>query len=177
MDRVEQDTKARLRREKKVGDSRLRLLEEVERLAKSNIAELVAWDRKPVLGADGSVEGFRDELITTPSSKLSRATLSTVKSVTTKSGALKIELHGKDNPLNLWAKILGMTVDAAPVNQVTVNQVNIGDSNALEAARRLAFILSNAQASGPLIEGEPVRTAEPSEYTQGKSKKPDPNAV
>lgn len=161
--RVEQDTCARHRQEKKITDSRLRLLAQVERLAESNIADLIAWDRKPILAPDGSVEGYQDEIVATPSRKLSRATLSTVKSVTTKSGALKVELHDKLNPLALWAKILGMTTDAAPVQNVTVNTVNVGQERALEIARRLAFLLDSANATAPMIEGEPVNTSDTSE--------------
>lgn len=161
-DRVNASTRARLGREKKIEDSRLRLLREVERLATSNIAELVAWDRKPVLAADGTVEGFADEIITTPSKHLSRATLATVKSVTTKAGALKLELHGKENPLALWAKILGVGLEQPMTVNVDARTVNLGQQNALEIARRLAFIMGNA-VSSPLIEGEVAKPSEPSE--------------
>jgi len=40
---------------------------------------------------------------------------------------------------------LGLFQDAAPAaSSVTVNQVNVGESTALEAARRLAFALAKA---------------------------------
>lgn len=162
-DRVNQNTAARHRGEKKIVDARLRLLREFERVAYSSVGDVVQWDRKPILGEDGSVQGFADTVTATPSRKLGAGKMAAIRSVTTKSGALKIDFHDKINAMNGLAKILGMTPEAALVQSVTVNQVNIGDTNALEAARRLAFIMGQAVSQAPLIEGETVKTAEPSE--------------
>jgi hypothetical protein len=59
--------------------------------------------------------------------------------------------------------ILGLfqeTPASQTVNKVQVNQVNIGQNNALEAARRLAFALAKParlrSVSGPTIEGHAV---------------------
>jgi len=158
--RVEADTQARQRGEKKIVDARLRLMREFERVAYSSVGDVVAWDRKPVLADDGSVQGFTDELVTTPSRKLGAGKIAAIKSVTTKAGNLKIEYHDKLNAMNGLAKILGMTVDAAPAPSVTINTVNIGEEKALEVARRLAFLLENATPAGPLIEHEPAKPAD-----------------
>jgi hypothetical protein len=54
------------------------------------------------------------------------------------------------------SKALGLSQDAAPAPNVTVNQLNVspGNDTALEAARRLAFALAAASQAAPaLIEG------------------------
>jgi hypothetical protein len=162
-DRVRAQTETRQRGEKKIVDARLRLMREFERVAYSSLGDVVAWDRKPVLADDGSVQGYADELVTTPSRRLGPDKMAAIKSVTTKAGNLKIEYHDKLNAMNGLAKILGMTVDASPAPSVTVNTINIGEEKALEVARRLAFLLGNAAPAGPLIEGEAVKTGDKSE--------------
>jgi hypothetical protein len=86
----------------------------------------------------------------TPSHRLKPGVAATVKSVTTKSGALKFDVHDKLNALMQLGKILGLYTDAASATATTnvqVNQVNIGGNNALEAVRRLAFAIQKAQHS------------------------------
>ena len=66
--------------------------------------------------------------------------------MTTKSGSLKIDVHDKLNALEKLGKALGLFQDAAPVQNVTVTQLNVsGPDTALEAARRLAFAIAAAQ--------------------------------
>jgi len=84
-----------------------------------------------------------------------------VRSVTTKSGALKFEMHDKLGALEKLAKVLGLYQEpAAPVSQsVTLNQINFNSDSALEAARRLAFALAKAaqmDQSRPLPVGDAV---------------------
>lgn len=162
-DRVRADTELRHKGEKKVVELRTKVMRELERVAFGDVRDLIQWDRVPILGKDGSVEGFRDDLVATPSRRLTTAQAAGVKSVTTKSGALKIDMHDKLNALTVLAKSLGLFADSAPVQNVTVNNVNLGDTNALEAVRRLAFIMGQAVSQAPLLEGETVETAEPSE--------------
>ena len=114
----------------------------------STIGDVVAWDRKAILGPDGTVEGFRDEITPVPSAHPARGTMTAIRSVTTKSGALKIDMHAKKNAMAGLAKILGMTVDATPVQQsLTVNTINVRDVQALEVARRVAFLLSSVETA------------------------------
>ena len=98
----------------------------------------------------------------TPSHRLKPGVAATVKSVTTKSGALKFDVHDKLNALMQLGKILGLFADAASAaatTNVQVNQVNIGGDNALEAVRRLAFAIQKAQQSQLLTEPAVARHA------------------
>lgn len=158
-ERIRADAIARQRSEKKIIDARLRLVREFERIAYSSLGDVVAWDRKPIIDADGSLQGFADEVVATPSHKLSRDAMAAVKSVKTKAGKIQIDMHDKLNAMNALAKVLGMVQDVAPLpTAVTVNQVNVGDVTALEVARRVAFLLASAgQAMTPKDErGEPM---------------------
>jgi hypothetical protein len=105
----------------------------------------------------------------TPSHLLTKEQAAMVKSVTTKSGALKFEVHDKLAALGQLAKILEMTIDPMPGvtnnTQVNVSQVNVGSDNALEAARRLAFALRKLQDQAPLLEAA-------ASHTQGVSDPP-----
>ena len=148
--RIEADTRARHRTEEKIADARLRLIGELERVAYSDVRDVVQWDREPELDQNGNVIGFKDAMKVTPSHLLSKEQATQVRSVTTKSGALKFEVHDKLAALAQLAKILGVAPEpqSQTVNNATVNvqQVNIGGAdNALEAARRLAFALAKAE--------------------------------
>lgn len=165
--RVDSQARARLKPEKKIEDIRLRLLKEYEAMAFADARAIVQWDRVPVMDAEGNVTGYRDEMQATPSRLLTRDQAAIVKSVTTKSGALRVEVHDKLNAMEKLGKVLGIFIDAAPpVANVTNNIVNVGDVPALEMARRLAFILASAGASPPapvVIEAK----AEPEEPAKG----------
>jgi hypothetical protein len=155
--RIEADTRARHRTEEKIADSRLRTIRELERIAYSDIRDVVQWDREPELDGDGNVIGFKDTMTVTPSHLLTREQAAQVKSVTTKSGRLKFEVHDKLAALAQLAKILGVAPEPQPqtVNNALVNvqQVNFGGGeNALESLRRLAFALTKLQQQAPLIE-------------------------
>jgi len=152
-ERIRADAIARQRSEKEIVDARLRLVREFERIAYSSLGDVVAWDRKAIIDLDGSVQGFTDELVATPSHKLSRDAMAAVKSVKTKAGKIQIDMHDKLNAMNALAKVLGMVQDVAPLpSSVTVNQVNVGDVPALEVARRVAFMLASAgQAMTPQV--------------------------
>jgi hypothetical protein len=156
--RIEADTKARHQADEKIEDARLRLIREFERVAYSDARDLAQWDRRPRLDNEGNLVEFVDELQVTPSRLLTRDAGALVRSVTTKSGTIKIETHDKLQAIDKLARILGVyqepPASAAPV---TVNQVNIGSNNALEAVKRLAFAIAKAQHSQalepPTIEG------------------------
>jgi hypothetical protein len=161
--RIEDDTKARHKAEKKIPDARERVIRELERLAFSDARDLVAWDRHPKFDADGeTVIGFEDVMIVRPSHLMTADQAAAVRSVTTKAGALKFETHDKLGALEKLAKVLGLYVEptAPPISQsVTVNQMNFNSDNALEAARRLAFALAKAaqmDQSGQLLIGHAV---------------------
>jgi hypothetical protein len=71
-------------------------------------------------------------------------------------------MHDKRAALEALAKILKGD-DVQPAGNITVNQVNVGQTDALDAARRVAFLLAAARAKEPAtdqmrtIEGETVQ--------------------
>jgi hypothetical protein len=155
--RIEDDTKARHKAEKKIPDTRERVIRELERLAFNDIRDLVQWDKRAVLDDDGQVVGFEDIMVVKPSRLMTPDQAASVRSVTTKAGQLKFDTHDKLGALEKLAKVLGLYVEptAPPVSQsVTVNQLNFDSNNAFEAARRLAFALAKAaqmDQSGQLL--------------------------
>jgi hypothetical protein len=143
--RVEADTIARHRPEKKIADIRLRVIRELERLAFADVRNVVQWDRKPQFSPKGDVVGIADEIVAMPSHLLSASAAAGIRSVTTKSGALKIDMHDKLGALEKLAKAIGLFQDAAPLPpSVTVNHLNIAGNDAVEAVRRVAFLLAAA---------------------------------
>jgi Terminase small subunit len=160
--RIEDDTKARHKAEKKIPDARERVIRELERLAFNDVRDLVQWDKRAVLDDDGQVVGFQDIMVVKPSRLMTPDQAASVRSVTTRAGQLKFETHDKLGALEKLAKVLGLYVEptAPPVSQsVTVNQVNFNSDNALEAARRLAFALAKAaqmDQTGQLLVGHAV---------------------
>jgi hypothetical protein len=70
--------------------------------------DVVQWNREPALDADGNVIGFKDTMKVTPSHLLTREQTAQIRSVTTKSGALKFETYDKLAALGQLAKILGV---------------------------------------------------------------------
>jgi hypothetical protein len=147
--RIEADTRARRRADQNITDARLRLIRELERIAYSDVRDVVQWDREAELDRDGNVIGFKDTMKVTPSRRLTRCQAAQVKSVTTKSGSLKIEVHDKLGAIAQLAKILGVAPEPQPQTthntQVNVGQVNVGQKdNALETMRRIAFAIALA---------------------------------
>lgn len=98
--------------------------------------------------------------------------LAAVQSVANKTGALKVELHGKLTAMNSLAKILGMALDAEPAPTQKNPTINAGEANSLEMVRRLGFLFESARFAAPQIEGEPGKSAEPSKQTvEGRPKR------
>ncbi len=166
--RVEADTRARHRADQKITDARLRLIREYERIAYSDVRDVVQWDREAELDQDGNVIGFKDAMRVTPSHLLTREQSAQVRSVTTKSGALKFELHDKLPALAQLAKILGVAPEPQP-QSVTNTQVNvIGSGNALEDLKRLAFAIEKAARAkeAELLEASHALEAAPNGPTE-----------
>ena len=126
--RVEADTRARHQADQKVTDGRLRLIRELEGIAYSDTRDVVQWGREPEFDRDGNVIGFKDTMRVTPSHLLTKEQAAQVKSVTTKSGSLKFEVHDKMAALVRLARILGMTIQPA-AQTMTNTQVNVGQVN------------------------------------------------
>jgi hypothetical protein len=180
-ERVKADTRARHSAEQKIVDARLRLIRELERIAYSDVRDVVQWDREPQLDGDGSVVGFKDVMKVTPSHLLTGEQAAQVRSLTTKSGALKFEVYDKLPALAQLAKVLGMAREPQPQSAtVNVQQVNINaaETNALEAARRLAFAIAKAQQMQALAASSERQTvassSEPTEMIDATARKPSP---
>jgi hypothetical protein len=61
-ERIQADTRARRRNEKPIA--------ELEKVAYSDVRDLVAWDMEPIFDVDGAVTGYRDRMTVTPSHRL-----------------------------------------------------------------------------------------------------------
>jgi hypothetical protein len=153
--RVDALTVSGLRPEKKLDDAKLRLIQELERIAYSDIREVVHWTKEPILSPDGDVLGYEDRLNVVPSALLSRDAGARIKSVTTKSGALKVETHDKLNALEKLMKVLGVGQEHSPPAGPIIGTMNIAGMDALDAVRRVAFLFAAAESQAqPLtIEG------------------------
>jgi hypothetical protein len=162
--RVRASAQASIRPEKNKLSRQEKILRELDRIAFGDVRSLVRWEQKAQLDQDGNVVGVSDVVSATPSDSLSRDAAALVKSVTTKSGALKIDTHDKLAALQALMRHEGMGErDAAP--PVTVNNsLTIQGDSALEHVRRLSFMLAAAdqmpRPAPPLtIEAQAVEVA------------------
>ena len=161
-ERVKADTRTFIRRQKSKGDLLSRVVKELEDIAFQDIREVVDFRREAQTNAKGEVTGVVDVVQVRDSAKLSPAAAKAIKGVFLKSGALRVEMHDKRAALEALAKILKGD-DVQPAGNITVNQMNVGQTDALDAARRVAFMLSALQGK-PLqaprtIEGEAVQVS------------------
>lgn len=140
-----------------------RTVKELEKIAFSDIGEIANWQREPILNADGEVVDYRTTLQIKDSAKLTVAQRAMVKAAFTKGGEIRLDLHDKLAALlGLHKALMGKDV---PASSVTVNQVNVGAVPAIEAARKVAYLLAAARAAqlappaaGKVIEGAAIVT-------------------
>jgi phage terminase small subunit len=145
--RIDADTKAYRRREKKDEDLRHQVIEELKRIAFADVREVVNWKPEPVLSPDGEVLEIVDRISVTASDMLTPGSAAAIKGVSTKSGAVRLEMHDKQAALLALAKHLRLFEDPQPPSpSVTVNQVNVGETNSFEAIRKVAFMLGALRA-------------------------------
>jgi phage terminase small subunit len=156
--RVAADTRCFVRRQKKFDDLQLLAIEELKKIAFADVREVAQWDRRPVFSPDGEVVSIVEDVRAVPSAQLSPVAAASIKSVFNKGGAVRVELHDKQAALLAILKLTGaFKDDNAPPSSVTVNQVNVGGLSAIEAARRVAFLIRSAvaiQPAGPQLIGE-----------------------
>jgi hypothetical protein len=141
-ERVKAQTAASARPEKRLNDARARLVRELERLAYSDLGQLAAWGTKAIENGDGSIEIIETASIV-DSDKLTPAQRAAIKTIRHKSGKVQIELHDKLGALLSLAKVLGLMPEKSEPQPapLTVNQVNVGEMNSLEAIKRIAFVI------------------------------------
>ena len=151
--RIESDARERAKLVKVEIDAKSRMIAELEAIAYADIGDIVQWDRTPEFDAEGNFKGYRDQVNFTPSRLLTKAQRGAVKAITkqsTRFGAqLKIDTNGKLEAMALLAKVLGFATEAPGAasvtnTQVNVSQVNVGQDNALESLKRLAFAIEKA---------------------------------
>lgn len=129
-------------------------MKELEDIAFQDIREVVDWRREPVTNAEGEVVDVTETMAIRDSKALTPAAAKSVKGVFLKSGKLRVEMHDKRAALEALAKILKGD-DVQPAGNVTVNQVNVGNVDAIGAAQRVAFLLAAASQRQP-VKPEPV---------------------
>ena len=148
--RMQADTRHRARREKKEEDLRDQVIEELKRIAFADVRDIVNWKREPVLSPDGEVLDVVDRIWVTGSDKLSTDAAAAIRGVFQKSGQVRVEMHDKQAALLALAKHLRLFDDPPSPPSLTVNQVNVGAVDALEVARRLAFVIEAARQAAPV---------------------------
>ena len=115
--------------------------------------------REPVLSADGEVLETADRVSVLPSNRLSVDAAASIKNVFTKSGQVRVEMHDKQSALLALAKHLRLfEEESAPT--LTLNQVNMGGMNAIEAAQRVAFLLASVAAGRAELKSLPISADE-----------------
>ena len=156
--RVDEGTRQFAKHKLQRGDTLTKVVKRLESIALIDPGELLNWERVPILNADGEVTGYETALQVKDSAKLTADQRAAVRGVFTKSGQLRVELHDQVNALvNLHKLLTGKDGSIAP--SITINQQNIGDVPALDAARKVAFLLAAARSQGEpakVIEAVPV---------------------
>lgn len=148
-ERVKADTRAFTRRQKGKGDLLQRALKRLEDIAFVDVREVANWKREPVLNADGEVISEGESLVIRDSRDLTPQAAAAIKSVFTKSGRLRVEMHDAKAALVDIVKLLSGS-DAQPSGgNVNVTQINVGGTDALEAAKRVSFLLAAARSREP----------------------------
>jgi hypothetical protein len=157
--RIANDTKLRHKREQPQTDRKARIISQLEHIAFSDIRDAIQWRRVPIINDDGDVTGFENVMTFTPSDKLTKAQSAGLKKIGSKGGELNVEWHDPIAALEKLAKIEGLFQDgpSTVTTNNTVNQVNFGQTPALEAVRRLAFAIQKAQHSQQLIDVTPAK--------------------
>ena len=125
-----------------------RAIRELEAIAFHDIREVADWRREVKIGADGEVIGTNSTLVIRDAADLPACASKAIKSVFLKGGALRIDMHDKRQALVDIIKLLTGS-DAAQPSKVAVTQLNIGAVDALEAAKRVSFLLAATQAKQP----------------------------
>ena len=149
-ERVKASTRTFVRRQKKDGDLLARALQKLDDIISTDVREIVDWRREPVLNDNGEVIDIAETVAIKDSAKISARAASAIRGVFTKSGKIRLELHDQRAAASDIVKLLSGS-DAQPASNVTVNQINVGTTDALEAAKRVSFLLAAARAREPAV--------------------------
>jgi hypothetical protein len=158
-ERVKAETRSFTRRQKKSGDLLAQVVEELKDVAFQDVREIADWRREAVTNADGEVVGVNETVAFRDSKSLTPAAARAIKGIMIKGGRLTLETHDKLKALETLARILKGD-DVATSQTVNVTQVNVGATDAIDAARRIAFLLQAAAHAAPrTIEGQAVQVS------------------
>jgi hypothetical protein len=162
-ERVKADTRTFLRRKRGDGDLLARALQKLDDIMSTDVREIVDWRREPVLNDNGEVVDITETVAVKDSAKISARAASAIRGVFTKSGRIRLELHDQRAAAAEIVKLLSGN-DAQPASNVTVNQINMmGQTDALEAAKRVSFLLAAARSREPAVKTIDVTPDKPKE--------------
>jgi hypothetical protein len=154
-ERVQASTRTFAKRLAAKGDLQARTLKELELLAFSDVRQFVHWKREPAVNAHGEVTGIETDVQLRDSAEIPPEAARVIKRVTRRDGLMQVEMHDKQSALFILAKTLGMLSEASAPPETP--RLVAADQNAMEAARRVAFMLAMAKHNlPPLIEGKAI---------------------
>ena len=161
--RVDSGAQTFARRQKVKGDLLDASIRRLAEIAHTDLRELVAWRDEPEVNAEGEIVGSRQRLVIRPSAEISPAAATLLKGAFTKAGELRIETHDQRAALVDLVKLLKGS-DAAPPANVTVNQINVGAAGAVDAVKRIAFLLASATSRQPAAPPPVTIDAKPTDH-------------
>lgn len=147
-ERVKADSRAFVRRQKMKGDLLDSAIKRLANIAFTDIREVATWREEPTLNAEGEVIGSQQRLRVRDALDLTPEAAALIRSAFTKSGEVRIETHDQRTALVDLVKLLKGD-DAMQPSNVNIQQVNIGGTDALEAAKRVSFLLAAARSREP----------------------------
>lgn len=150
-ERVKAESHRFTRRQKSKGDLLDRAMKELEAIAFVDIREVIDWRRSAITNADGEVTEISEDVQVRDASAIPASAAKAIKGVFLKSGKLRVEMHDKRQALVDIVKALSGSDGALQPSSVTVNQINVGGTDALEAAKRVSFLLAAARAREPAV--------------------------
>lgn len=158
--RVEAHNRGFARRQNQKGDLLERVVKRLEAIAMTDLAEIADWRTEAFVDEKGETQ-VKQRLRVKDANAISPAARAAIKGAFLKSGEIRLEMHDQRAALESLAKILKGD-DVATSNNITVNQVNVGQVSATDAAQRIAFLLAaaaNRMPSTPLLDVTPVHNS------------------
>ncbi len=143
--RVSASAKSFARRSQAKGELSQRIMKELEAIAFQDVGEVASWSKRPVVNDLGEIVRVEQAFDIRDSQSMPAEARRAIKAATLRSGVMRLEMHDKLGALEKLAKACGLLGgDApAPVNVTQVN-MNVGHMDAIEAARRVSFLLAAA---------------------------------
>jgi hypothetical protein len=151
------------KRKKTSGDLLDRAMKELEAIAFVDIREVIDWRRQAVTNGDGEVTEITEDVQVRDAASIPASAAKAIKGVFLKSGKLRVEMHDKRQALVDIVKALSGSDAALQGNTINVQQINVGAHDALEAAKRVSFLLAAARSREPAVKTIDVTPDKPKE--------------